>query len=274
MTEKETVKKEMNIHMNWGAISSAKGDNKYELIGRELRRVDYVYLSEILLRREQGSSHVLRVLDAQHGCQDGMPRPTTSGEYRLRPKRQYPLPLSKTVKEGQEYDYKPGETVTWKQQDYGKLPLAGIKGMSSKMLLRSEMEMIKRRGEGWKLQDNGKAKVDKHGLITVSYFDAVMLLNNHGYRTTASGDTVAVCERQELTPRQIRHRTKLNEVVLQTRRNWLYEEIPPWKDPANEEFFGLNVEESITSQEEQQMALEAQQNEQRLLATNAGRIGF
>ena len=237
LSEEKTVKtppkKPIKIGIDWKEISEGKGDERATIISRELRHVDYVSLTDLLTRRKQGSAHVMKMLDIQHGCQNGQQRPTTSGHFRLKPFKPYPV---EGAEASHEYDYKPGETVTWHQQDYYRMPLGDHKGLGEKKLTQADRNDIIMRGEGHMLTDNGKAVVDKHGFITVGYYDAIMLLNRSGFKRLPNGSTVSICNKQLHTSRQVRHQTELNKVVLQTRRNWLFCEINPWEDPASKWF--------------------------------------
>jgi hypothetical protein len=137
---------------------------------------------------------------------------------------------SDTVMEA--FAYSPGDEVSWKQQGYNNMPRGSAKGMGKKKLTEEDKEQLRKRGDGHLIMDTGKAIVDKHGLITVSYQDAAQLLSNNGF-VVRDGHAIGICDGEQFSNRQIRHKTEDGKWLRRTRCNWRFQEIPPWEDPAN-----------------------------------------
>jgi hypothetical protein len=183
--------------------SSAKRLNE---AAKEIDRVGYVCLSDVLLNRENGSSNILRVLDLQE--KKGKIR-----TYKLR-----------VLKDQNGNEVKKGHVVKWKQQIYNRAPGGGVKGEGDK-LGQDKINMMRRRGQGDMFIDIGTAEVDSDGCITVPYRDAAMLLSRHGrhYETH-----LGITDMAELSSRPYPIKDKTGKVVgHKHRHNWLYEEVIP-----------------------------------------------
>ena len=218
--------------INWKRVSESSGDDKFEAAQAEVDKLDYVYLTDVFLNRDRGASAVLHCMDTKFRCGNGVKQPSPDGTYRLRPLRQFAVEGRESDTVMDAFAYLPGEVVTWKQQIYNRLPRGSAKGESKKKLTKEDIEHIRKRGELDKIMDTGSAVVDEHGLITVSYQDAAQLLSNNGF-VVRDGHAIGICDGEQFSNRQIRHKTEDGKWLRRTRCNWRYQEIPPWEDPAN-----------------------------------------
>lgn len=228
-----------NSEINWEHIRKGFGDDDDSKLTRaeeEIERVEYISLSDVLVNRSRGAVWVLQALDIQNDCK---PHIRTFGRmyegekgacFRLKPYRPFAL---KDVPEKEARTYKPGEKIEWTMQIFNRKPRGRHKGEGKKLGADAIQDMKRRGGkEAEKLIEKQSAVVDEYGLITVSYAAAAQLLQNHGihYETR-----MAISQKEEYTKKAIPHETKEGEKVIQTRWNWLFEECPPWKDPANKD---------------------------------------
>lgn len=199
------------------------------MLGRERPNGEYISISDLLINRSHSGSRILASMDIQYKCNRGIAAPSRLGLYRLRPRRQFAVDIDGKST----FEYSPGDEVRWKQQLYTRVPSGLNKGQGRKKLDQSQIQDLARRGMAHRVFDYGKAIVDEFGLISVSYQDACQLLGNNGFLSREEfGETreIAICSKQQFNRKQLRHETKLNEVRIQTRNNWLWEEIPPWEE--------------------------------------------
>ena len=206
------------MSINWDLIK--KSENKQDRLANaraELGKQEYICLSDILIRFDQGASQVLEALDIMSLERDRARNPYT---YKLQVLR---------GKWGEEY--KPGDVIEWKRKVYTR-----EHGDQGRKLTSQEIEAKIRRGEGHKkfgLAEVAQATIDEYGCIEVDYRDAVTLLSNNGQHF-ATG--YGITDKREVSGRPYYTEgnpdpwdTRKTLVKGQTRHcwGWLYKEVPP-----------------------------------------------
>lgn len=228
--KKKKTKEEYNSDIDWNKMASTKGPDRPRVAGEEVLKLDYISISDCLMNRDRGGGMVLEQAAFKYGVSKGKRQPSELGRYRIKPLREFAVDSS--------FSYKPGDVIEWKRQLYNRESYGLQKGAGSKKLTQEKIDDMVRRGDGDQVSDYGSAIVDEHGLITVTYQDAAQMISNNGYITAferGKKRKYGICSLSEFSSRQVRHEVEPKIFKTQTKNHWLFEEIPPWEDPANKD---------------------------------------